>query len=533
MTTNLFAKTFFLAAFIFRLDWLRIIIWLISLGFFTIAVPLAFDGLYATQHERDAMALTMANPAMTAMIGPADLSRYTLGVMTSHQMLLMTAVVTGIMSILLVSRHTRADEEEGRLEMVRSLAAGRLAYLQASFIVMLTVCILLALGTGTGLYALGLQSMDLEGSMLYGAALGATGLFFTGVAAVFAQLSDSSRGTVGLSVAFLLSAYLIRALTDVSNEDLSWISPLSWVTKAEVYDSNRWLPVLLLAAAALLLYAAAIWLNAIRDLGRGLLPSRAGKTHASRFLKSPAGLIFRLQRTGMLSWVAGMFVLGASYGSVLGDLETFLSDNEMMQQLFQPEEGMTVIEQFIPLLLIVISLIAVIPSILSILKLRSEEKKDRLVHLLGRAVSRNELLAGYFTAAVFTGFLMITLGALGLWSAGTAAAEGGISFQMILGAAWAYFPAMLVMVSIAAALIGFIPKWAGAIWFYVVYSFITLYFGELFQFPEWAGKLSPFGYVPHIPVDEFTAMPLILLSAAALLMTSAGFTGFSKRDIEN
>ena len=50
---------------------------------------------------------------------------------------------------------------------------------------------------GFGLYALGIESMDLEGSLLYGAALGATGIFFTAVTAIFAQLSENSEGRLG------------------------------------------------------------------------------------------------------------------------------------------------------------------------------------------------------------------------------------------------------------------------------------------------------------------------------------------------
>src|SRR5690606_30196427 len=103
---------------------------------------------------------------------------------------------------------------------------------------------------GFGLYALGIESMDLEGSLLYGAALGATGLFFAGVTAVLAQASDSSRGTIGYSISILLLSYLFRAITDISNESLSWLSPLAWVTKAEVYDSNNWWPIILMIAAA-------------------------------------------------------------------------------------------------------------------------------------------------------------------------------------------------------------------------------------------------------------------------------------------
>ncbi|WP_282172354.1 ABC transporter permease [Cytobacillus firmus] len=532
MAGNHLEKTVFLSKFIFRLDRLRIPIWVLALTFFTIIVPTAFKGLYNSQQERDAMAQTMANPAMTAMTGPADLSNYTIGVMTAHQMLLMTAAVTGLMSILLVTRHTRADEEDGRLELLRSLPVGRLSYLNAALLTVSAACIGLALINGFGLYALGIESMDLEGSLLYGAALGAAGLFFAGVTAVFAQASDSSRGTIGYSIAVLLISYLFRAITDISNESLSWLSPLAWVTKAEVYDSNNWWPIVLMVAAAIVLFAVANYLNAIRDLDRGFFPSMPGKQYASRFLQSPIGLALKLQRTGIISWAIGMFVLGASYGSVLGDLESFFSENEAMKQLLKPTEGVTLVEQFIPMLMIVISLMATIPPVMAMNKLRGEEKKERIVHLLSRAVSRNKLLGSYFVISVINGFLMISLAALGLWSAGTAVVEGGLSFGMIFGAALSYYPAMLVMISLAVFLIGFLPKFTGFIWLYVLYSFIVLYLGGLFQFSDWIGSLSPFGHVPQAPIEEFSIVPLLLLCLASGVLALAGFIGFNSRDIE-
>ncbi|MFE4522416.1 ABC transporter permease [Cytobacillus firmus] len=532
MAGNHLAKTAFLSKFIFRLDRLRIPIWILALTFFTIIVPTAFTGLYSSQQEREAMAQTMANPAMTAMTGPADLSNYTVGVMTAHQMLLMTAAVTGLMSILLVTRHTRAAEEDGRLELLRSLPVGRLSYLNATLLTVSAACIGLALINGFGLYALGIESMDLEGSLLYGAALGAAGLFFAGVTAVFAQASDSSRGTIGYSIAVLLISYLFRAITDISNESLSWLSPLAWVTKAEVYDSNNWWPIVLMAAAAIVLFAVANYLNAIRDLDRGFFPSMPGKKYASRFLQSPIGLALKLQRTGIISWAIGMFVLGASYGSVLGDLESFFSENEAMKQLLKPTEGITLVEQFIPMLMIVISLMATIPPVMAMNKLRGEEKKERIVHLLSRAVSRTKLLGSYFVISVINGFLMISLAALGLWAAGNSVVEGGLSFGMIFGAALSYYPAMLVMISLAVFLIGFLPKFTGLIWLYVLYSFIVLYLGGLFQFSDWIGSLSPFGHVPQAPIEEFTIVPLLLLCLAAGVLALAAFIGFNSRDIE-
>lgn len=530
---KLIDKTVHLSRFILRLDRLRITLWLIGLTFFTLVVPAAFVGLYETQMERDAMAETMANPAMTAMVGPGNLDNYTVGAMTTHQMLLMTAAIVGLMSILLVTRHTRADEEDGRIELIRSLPAGRLSYLNASLLVITGTSVALALITAFGLYALGIESLSLEGSLLYGAALGGTGLVFAGVTAVFAQLSDSSRGTIGWSVAVLLVSYLFRAITDISNEALSWLSPLGWTSKTFAYTENNWGPIFLMIGFAVLLFILANYLYAIRDLDRGFFPSKPGRREATRFLQSPMGLALRLQRTGIISWAIGLFVMGASYGSVLGDMDAFFEGNEMIEQMLQPAEGVSLTEQFIPMLLIVMGILATIPPVMAMNKLRAEEKKGRLEHVIGRAVSRTRLMAGYLAIAVINGFLMLSLSALGLWSAGTAVMDEGLDLVMIYGASLSYFPAILIMIGLAVLLIGCLPKYTSFVWLYLLYSFFVLYLGGLLQFPDWVGKLSPFGYIPQVPIEDATFMPLFLLILVGVALMIAGFIGFRKRDLED
>ena len=532
MGLSLMKNTGTLAKFILRRDRTRIPLWLIGIIFFTIMVPIAFDDMYASQEERDTMAETMNNPAMIAMVGPGDVENYTTGAMTAHNMLLLTAVVVGLMSILLVTRHTRADEEDGRIEMIRSLPVGRLSNLNATLVVLVATNILLALITGFGLYTLGIESMNLEGSLLYGAALGGTGIFFAGVTAVFAQLSENSRGAIGYSIAALLIAYLVRAVGDVSSETLSLFSPLGWVTQTEAYSNNVWWPILLTVGASIILFILAIYLNAIRDLGSGFIHAKPGRENASAFLQSPLGLAFSLQRTGIISWAIGMFVMGISYGSVMGDLESFFEGNEMLEQMLIAEEGYSMTEQFIPMLLMVMGILATVPPVMAMNKLIGEEKKNRVEHLLARAVSRSKLLGSYLFIAIFNGFVMISLAAIGLWSAAEAVMEEGFNFGTIYGAALVYYPAMLVMIGVVVFLIGFLPKLTGFIWVYLTYSFFVLYLGGLFQFPEWVGKLSPFGYIPQLPIESMEWTTAIILIIIAMLLMVAGFIGYRKRDIE-
>src|SRR5690625_3202343 len=285
MSQALFAKTGSLSRFVFRQDRWRIALWIMGISLATWSVPVALKELYGLEEQRAVMALTMENPAMIAMVGTADLSNYKIGIMTAHQMLLLTAVVVAIMNILLVSRHVRGDEEDGRLEMLRALPVGRLSNIQATFIVYCLVNVCLAIICGLGLYALQIDSMGLEGSLLYGATLGAAGIFVIGVTSVFGQMSESAIGTVGLSVAFLLLAYMLRAIGDISASYLSWISPLGWVTKTETYGLNNWWSVLLAIGIGIVLFVIAYLLNTRRDIGAGLLPSKRGKEHASIFLQ--------------------------------------------------------------------------------------------------------------------------------------------------------------------------------------------------------------------------------------------------------
>lgn len=523
--------TWDLFRFMFRLDRLKILLWLIGFTFFTLIVPLAFLGLYDSDQDRFAMAQTMENPAMIAMVGPGELDNYTLGAMTTHQMLLMTAVVAGLMSILLLARHTRGDEEDGRIELIRSLPTGRLSYLNAGILMLTATSILISVIIGAGLSVLSIESMDLNGSMLYGASLGGTALVFAGITAVFAQLTSTSRGTIGLSVGVLVAMYLIRAVTDISEPAWSWAVPLAWSTKTEAYSSNNWWPVLLMIGFSLLLFILANYLQSIRDMDRGFLPDRAGRRHASPLLKSPLGAAWRLQRMTVLYWAIGMFVIGAAYGSVMGDMEAFFAGNEMFEQMLAGSDGLSLTDQFIPMLVIVMSILAAVPPVMAMNKLRSEEKKDRIEYILAHAVSQYRLFGGYLFLAVVNAALMVFMAMFGFWIAADAVMDDGMSLTMMLEAGFSYFPAILFFVGINALLTGFFPKWTSFVWLYLLYTFFVLYLGQLMDFPEWTGKLSPFGYVSQVPVEDAALTPLLITLILAAVLMAIGAVAFRRRDI--
>ncbi|PTM57835.1 ABC transporter permease [Desmospora activa] len=522
-----------MSRFILKRDRLRIIIWIMALAAFTFLVASSFTDLYATDAARQGIAETMKNPAMTAIVGKGyGLTDYTIGAMMAHQMLLFTALAVAVMNILLVARHTRSDEENGTMEMLLALPIGRQTSLAATMVVNGGLNLLLALIIGCGLYALRIDSLDLEGSLLYGAALGVVGIFFAAVTALFAQLSDNVRGTIGLSFALLGISYVLRAAGDLGDERLTTVSPLGLATLTKVYVHNEWWPLFILAGIGVVSVILAFYLHQKRDMGAGLLSHKKGRMHASVFLQGPVGLFARLQRTALVSWALGLCLLGASYGSVLGDIESFFEQNEMIAQMMEATNGSSLTTTFVTMIMSVLAIIGTIPVITAVLKIKGEEKKGRIDHFFSRPISRTRLLSSATLLACIVALTMMSLAAIGLGVVGTSMIEKEMSLRTFYEAGMVYVPAILVMMSITVLLIGVAPKLTGLTWIYLLYSFVVVYLGGLLQFPDWMAKLTPFGHVPQLPVEEMDWMAMITLLMIAVGCTAIGFSGYQKRDIQ-
>lgn len=529
----MFANTLKLVRFILRRDRISLPIWLISIIGFTAIMPVLFDSMYQSHEERQAMATTMDNPAITVMLGPGyGLDNYTIGAMTAHYMLLWMAAVVAIMNIFFVSRHTRADEESGRLELVRSLPVGRLSKLSATLIVAVKFNFIIGILSGLGLYATGVESIDLQGSLLFGAVLAVTGILFATVTALFAQLASTSRGTLAYSFVFLIVAYIVRGIGDVSNETLARISPLGLILRTETYVNNYWWPIWIILIEAVVVGFLAFYLNSIRDLGSGFIPTRPGRKTASIFLHGSLGLSWRLVRNMLIAWIAGVFLIAVAYGSIFGDIEGYLSSNQLLQAAFDNSSGDSLTEQFIPFLMVIMTMISAIPVISATLKVRSEEKHEYMEHLLVRAVSRYRIMANYLLIAFITSVTVCFLTAVGFWSASSSVLDNPIAFATFLKASMVYLPALWIMMGVGAFLVGFFPSLTSLAWVYLGYCFFASYFGQLIDLPEWMGKLTPFGYIPRLPLEDMDWSNVITLTIVAIVLVVGGLIGYRRRDIQ-
>ncbi|MBB1259886.1 ABC transporter permease [Streptomyces alkaliterrae] len=517
-----------------RRDRVRLPVWLLALLLATLGSLSSFADLYGDAEQRQASAATMDTPAGLALSGPREyLTDYNLGSMLSHQMIGFTAVMVALMSVFIVARHTRTEEETGRAELVRSAVVGRHAYLTAALGVAAVANVALALLLAVALGGSGVEGVTWGGSLLYGAAHAAVGLVFAAVAAVTVQITAYSRGASGMALAVLGGAYLLRAAGDVGGGALSWLSPIGWAQRTYPYVHDRWWPLLPSLALLLAVAAAAYALSVRRDVGAGLRPAAPGRPAASRHLTRPLGFALRLHRGLLIGFGVAALLLGASYGSLLSEVESLIEQIGALEEAVEGIGGASLVDSFSAMILTVTATVAAVYAVLAAQRARSEETAGRAEPLLATALSRGRWLGGHLTVALLGGALMLLLSGLGFGVAGAASTGDWALVPRLAGASLAYAPALWVTVGLAAVLFGWAPRWLPLVWAVPVYAFVVGYLGQIFQFPHWTGNVSPFGHVPRLPAEDMDWLPLLALTALAAGLLALGLAGFRHRDLDS
>ena len=303
--------TLALTRFILRRDRIRILVWIVAIVALAALTTIGIEGLFPTQAALDqTAAATEHNAAAIAFNGAAQ-GLNTVGGQVAFQFGAMGMVLVALMSIFMFGRLTRGEEEAGRLEVVRSLPVGIHANTLAAVLTVAAMNLIVGVLIAAVLIAQGLPA---AGSVTFGVSFILVGLVFGCVALLVAQVTESTRVVYGTAGAVLGVAYVLRAVGDIGDGTVSWLSPIGVAQKARPFADERWWPLLLLVAVTILLVAAAAALAVRRDLGAGLVAPRPGRPTAAPSLGHPLGLAFRLQRGSLLGWGAGVLVIGIAYG---------------------------------------------------------------------------------------------------------------------------------------------------------------------------------------------------------------------------
>jgi ABC-2 type transport system permease protein len=514
-----------------RRERIQLPVWLLAITGIIVATASSFNQLYPTVQSRVEFAASIAgNPSVLALSGPAQ-GLDTIGGMTEWKFGAVACVLVGLMAVFTTVRHTRADEETGRHELLGAGVVGRHAKLTATLIVVFGAGLVYALLIGLGLISQGLPA---AGSFAMGLGIGGCVWFFAAVAAVAVQVSSSSRAANGIGSVVIAAAYLLRAAGDSSAEDgprwLSWLSPIGWSQQMRPYADERWWVLTLYVAISVVLLGVGHALVGRRDIGAGLLPERAGRPGGTL---GPFGLAWRLQRGTLIGWAVGVAVMGGALGGISQSLTAILDSSPDVAKALQQLGGQqSVVDSFMAAILDVIGLAVSVYAIQATLRLRAEETALRAEPVLAGAVARLRWAASHLVFALIgSAFLLAVAGIATGLAEGLSAGDVGTQLPRLLGAAMIQVPAVWVLAGIAAALFGLLPRLTSLAWAALVVFLLLGQLGSLFRLSQWALDVSPFTHLPKLPGGTFTATPLVWLVVVTAVLTVAGLAGFRRRDV--
>jgi polyether ionophore transport system permease protein len=509
--------------------------WIYALTVVAYVSVAATKKLYTTNSALAAFAATAGKDRVTlAMYGPAsDLN--TLGGVATWKLGVYGAIAAAVMSMFLVLRHTRGDEDAGRLELVGAGAVGRSAALTAG----LLTALLANLGLGL-LMAIGLTVGGLPGVDSLGFGLGVTGVgcVFAAVTALAAQVAASSRTAIGIVTSVLGVAYLLRAVGDAANPGswvtgLSWASPIGWTLQMRAFGPLHWWVLGVSALVAIVVTAAAYALAGRRDLGTGLLPVRPGPAEAGASLRGPLGLAWRLQRGPLLAWAAAFAVYGLVMGALASSVAQLVGSSAGAREMFIKMGGQSgLVNAFLAAIMATMGVLASAYAVQAALRLRGEESGQRAEPVLVGAVGRITWAASHLIFAVLGPVVLLALVGLGMGLIhGANTGDVGKAVAQLLGSAMVQLPAVWVLTGIAVALFGLVPRLAALAWGALAAFLLLTELGAFLNLSKWAVDISPYTHVPKLPGGVFTAAPLLWLVFTAAALTAVGLTAFRHRDL--
>lgn len=478
-------------------------------------------------------ASTVINTATStlAMFGPIH-DPTSIGALSVFKIGMMSVLALAVFAARMVVRHTRAEEETGRLELLGAAVVGRRAPLTAALIVAVGASLTAGLFSGLGLFGTGLAG---GGSAIMGAAIAGMGVVGAAFGAVAAQLTTSARGAAGMATGAIAVFYGIRAVADSASDGalswLSWLSPVGWYQQARPYAGDRAWPLALLAALAIVLVAVGYALATRRDFAGSLLADRAGGATAPRYLGSPLGLAWRLQRNAFWIWAGTFALVGAMVGGLTGSVGSFI-DSASMRDIIDKLGGAAFLEDaFLSVEISFMAIAVTIFGLQAVLRSRAEEVGLRAEPMLASATTRLRWLGSFLVVSLAgsVALLLIVGTTAGLASAG--AVDYSNQVARVVGAALVQIPAIFVVIGIGVAGFGIAGRLGFAGWAALTVFVLLGEFGKLLNIPQGILNLAPYSHTPRLPGVELSWSPIIWMSAIAIALFVIGFAAFRRRDI--
>ncbi|MEU8396652.1 polyketide antibiotic transporter [Nonomuraea sp. NPDC048892] len=443
-------------------------------------------------------------------------------------------VASAFAALMSVIRHTRAEEDAGRSELVLAGSVGRYAPLTAAMLVSGAVSLLGGALTAAVLTGIGLEPV---GSLAYGAAITVAGWVFGGVGAVAAQIAGGARTATTAALATLAAAYVLRYAGDAAGASwTAYLSPVGWSHLVRPYQEERWWLLGVSIAAAAILYGLAYRLLGRRDLGSGLLPERQGRESAPE-LRGPVSLAWRLHRGLLAKWVAGVVVFAAAGGALSPLTRDLLSrpsvvvDN--LRRTLGIASGPAALGAYSWYLILILAYAVALYPVLMTLRLRAEELSGRAENVQSTPLTRLRWAAGQLVVtALGTAGLMAVAGLVFGTVYSLLVGDLASDLPAFLAGALSTVPAAWCVGALCVLAYGLLPRASVAIsWLvWVLTAALGQVAGPLYG--VWGGlPVEPFHFVGNAMTGPpFAAGPTTALLAVTALLASAGLLALRRRD---
>jgi len=500
----------------------------IATGLSTSSV-LVYPWVFPDQADRAGLAAAMgANPAIGMVFGPAFDLMSDEG-FNAWRSLALAGFLTALGAILTVTRTTRGQEDSGQAELLASGVLGRASRLLVGVGVALIGSVL------TGLIA-GLATVACGGawgpSMLLAATFTASGWMFAAIAAVTAQLGSDARMASSLAVASLGVLFALRGFAYAMDAPAwtVWVNPLGWLTETRPASGDHWWPLAPAVGLTVVSLVAAFAIQARRDFGQGLIAPRPGPARGR--VRSPLALALRIHRAPLVSWTIAFAALGVVFGYFATSVQDLLAKDSAVAGILASgaatSAGLT--SAFLVTILSLVGIIAAIPGVQVMQKLRSEEMADRVDPILAGALSRQRLFASNALIALAAPTVYV-LGAGTIVAALAAAAGIGVTFADVLLQAAATVPAVWTTIAVSFAVVGAHPRVVLAAWAGVLISFVLTLLGPTFKLWDEVLAISPFWHVPNVTAADPNGWGLVWITLVTVALAAIGFAGFRRRDV--
>ena len=231
-------------------------------------------------------------------------------------------------------------------------------------------------------------------------------------------------------------------------------------------------------------------------------------------------------------WLVLIFVFGYAYGSVFNMMGNLAKSNQVVNNLIASNGGRTVILNFLVLLTMLFGVIGAVPGIMTLNHLVSDEKRGYLESVHAKPISRGRLFGVYVGFGWVLSVLVLAAGIFGIYIGSRLNMAQPLAWRFF----WQTFMAMTipvtVMVFAQALLVGAAPQLKNLIWLFAYLAFFYGYFGSMLKLPRWLGHLTPYGWLPKVPVANMNWTTGIVLLGLAVVFLIIGAWSYRQRDLE-